>query len=94
MDPLRSDYKYNHISTATTTQVATGNCTLVGITVNTTAAGTISIYDNAAGATTNLVGVIKASVLEQTFFYTARFSQGIQITTAAASDITVIYSKN
>lgn len=94
MDPLRQDYKYAHISSATTTQVAEGNCSLIGIVVNTTAAGAITIYDNVDTATTNIVGVIKASVSEGTLRYGIRLSQGLKIVTAGASDITVVYSKN
>lgn len=83
-----NDYAY--ISTATTTQVYTGPCVLVAITVNTTAAGAISIIDNTSGSTVN-VGILKASVAEGTYYYNLAFKNGIRIITAGASDITVAY---
>jgi len=94
MNPLRTDYKYAHISTATTTQVLTGNCSLVRIVINTTSAGAITVYDNIAGATTNIVGVIKASAPEQSLEYGVKLGQGLQVVTAGASDITVVYTQN
>lgn len=94
MDPLRADYKYTNISTATSTQVATGNCTLVRIIVNTTAAGTISIYNNTGTDTTNPIGILKASIVEGNYEYGIRLSEGLKIVTAQASNITVVYSKN
>ncbi len=90
---LRDDYSRSHIATATTTQVYTGYCNLVAITVNTTAAGTITVYNETGSGTTDVVAILKASVAEQTYFYLANCSAGIKVVTAGASDITVIYSK-
>ena len=42
--------QYSNISTATTTLVKTGAGILSSITINTTAAGTITIYDSLTGA--------------------------------------------
>ena len=41
---------FSNITTATTTTVKTGTGILKSITVNTTAAGTIIVYDNTAGS--------------------------------------------
>lgn len=94
MDNLRQDYKYAHISAATTTVIGVSNCTLVALTVNTTANGAITIYDNVGTATTNIVGVLKASIAEGTYRYGIRLAQGLKIVTAGASDVTVVYSTN
>ena len=90
---LRDDYSSAYISTATTTQVYTGYCNLVSITVNTTSAGSITVYDETGSGNTKVKAVLKASVAEQTFFYQMNMSTGIKIITAGASDITVTYSK-
>lgn len=92
MQTQRDDYFKTHISTATTTQVATGTSRLIAIVVNTTAADTIGILDNTTGSTVN-VGELQASVLPGTYTYNIIMAKGIRIITAAASDITVIYSK-
>jgi hypothetical protein len=81
---------YAYIATATTTQVKTGPGFLKSITVNTTAAGAISIIDNTSGSTVN-IGQLKASVAEGTYEYNVSFATGLRIVTAAASDITVSY---
>ncbi len=84
------NYSYSNIKTATTTQVSTGPRTLVAITVNTTAAGAISIIDGTSGTTAN-IGTLKASILEGTYWFNVACGTGIRIVTAGASDITVIY---
>jgi len=79
-----------NITSATTTTVKSGAGYLFSITVNTTAAGTITIYDNTTNSGTK-IGTLKASVGEQTFFYCCSFTTGLTVVTAAASDITVTY---
>ena len=83
---------YTYITTQTTTQVVTGACTLVAIVVNTTAIGTIGIVDGTSGSTVN-VGSMVASITPGRYEYNISMSLGIRIVTAAASDITVIWSK-
>lgn len=83
-------FSYANITSATTTTVKSGSGFLHAITINTTAAGTITIYDNTAGSGTK-IGTLEASVGEQTFTYNVAFSTGLTIVTAAASDITVSY---
>ncbi len=99
MDLLRDSYKYTYISTQTSTNVsgeATGVPTtgkLIRITVGETAAGSISIYDALSGATTTTIGVLKASIAEGTYEFGITFSRGLQIVTAGASKLTVVWSK-
>lgn len=80
------EYIPKHISTATTTAVKDKTGVLHAITVNTTAAGTITVND-ASGA----IAVLKASVAEGTYTYDVACQGKIEVVTAAASDITVAY---
>lgn len=86
MGPLNA----TNITTATTTVVKSGIGRLKAIVVNTTAVGTITIYDNTSAAGTK-IGILQASVLPGTFTYECRFQTGLTILTGAASDITVIW---
>lgn len=81
---------YTYISTATTTQVATGRGTLKAIVVGETAAGSIKIIDGTSGTTTNL-GELKASIAEGRYEFDCIFSAGLRIVTAGASKITVVW---
>lgn len=90
LQKVEQRYTYQYISSATTTQVKTGAGFLHAITVNTTAAGAISIIDNTSGSTVNIAS-LKSSVAEGTYVYNVSFSTGLRIITAAASDITVSY---
>lgn len=83
-------YNQTHISTATTTTVKSGSGYLESITVNTTAAGAITVYDNTAGSGT-VIAILKASIAEGTYTYKCEFLTGLTIVTAGASDITVTY---
>lgn len=87
---VENRYNYRNITTATTTTVKSTSGFLHAITVNTTAAGTIIIYDNTSAAAP-IIGTLKASVGENTYTYNVAFSTGLTIVTAAASDITVSY---
>ena len=49
---IQDDNKKTYISTNTTTQVHTGQATLVAIIVGETAAGSMKILDNITGTTT------------------------------------------
>ena len=82
--------KYQNITGAATTTVRSGAGILRKIVVNTTAAGTITIYDNTAGSGTK-IGTMKASIVEGTYIYDCRFQTGLTIVTGAASDITVCF---
>lgn len=90
---INGDIAYDalNITTATTTTVKTRPGKLHSIVVNTTAAGTITIYDNTAGSGTK-IGTLKASVVEGTYLFDCAFNTGLTIVTGAASDITVNYA--
>lgn len=84
-------FDYRNIATAATTVVKSGSGHLESITVNTTAAGTITIYDNTAASGT-IIGIMQASIGTNTYYYSIQFGIGLTIVTAAASDITVAYA--
>ena len=84
------DEKLLNIASATTTTVKSGSGYLNRIVINTTAAGAITIYDNTAASGTK-IATIAASAALGTYTYQGRFSIGLTIVTAAASDITVSY---
>lgn len=84
------EYKPTHISTNTTTTVFTGKGILQAITVNTTAAGAITISDGSVGT---VYAVLKSSVAEGTYWYNLTCASGLTITTAASSDITVTWAQ-
>ena len=80
-----------NITTATTTTVKSGRGILRGIAVNTTAAGTITVYDNTAASGTK-IGTIAASVTPGLYLsLPAVFTTGLTIVTGAASDLTVYF---
>lgn len=81
---------YAHIASATTTVVKSGAGFVHSITVNTTSAGAITVYDNTAGSGT-VIAVLKASIVEATYALDVSFSTGLTIVTAGASDLTVSY---
>lgn len=90
---LRDNYKKSYIATNTTTVVdAAGGGQLVRIIVGETAAGAITIYDEASGGTTDIIGVLKANIAEGTYEFGVQYAKGLQIVTAGASKITVVYN--
>jgi len=84
-------YNYTPITSATTTVVATGTGVLGGICVNTSAAGTIKVYDNTEASGTK-IGTLKASIGEGVYLTNVSFKNGLTIVTGAASDVTVKWS--
>jgi hypothetical protein len=81
---------YQNITSATTTTVESGSGVLRRIVLGTTAAGAITIYDNTAGSGTK-IATLKASIAEGVYTFDCRFSTGLTIVTAGASDLTVIW---
>jgi len=81
---------FTNIATNTTTTVKTGKGTLERITINTTAAGAITVYDNTSAAGTK-IATFPSSAVVGTYEFGCRFGTGLTIVTAAASDITVIW---
>lgn len=84
-------YAYNNISTGTTTTVKSGPGVLHAITINTTAASTITIYDNTAGSGTKIGTIAASPAIGSTFGFDVAFATGLTIVTGGASDITVSY---
>lgn len=82
-------YQPLNISTGTTTTVKSGAGVLHSITINTTAAATITIYDNTAGSGTKIGTIAASPAIGSTFLYDCAFATGLTIVTAGASDITV-----
>lgn len=77
-----------NITTAGTFTIKPSAGYLDRIIVNSTAAGTITIYDSLT-ATGRKIGTLKASVAEGTYAYNGIFTVGLTIVTSGASDITV-----
>lgn len=82
---------YKNITTAVTTLVKTGAGTLRSITINTTTAFTITIYDNTSAAGAKIATIAASPAIGSNFYYDVGFTTGLTIVTAGASDITVCY---
>jgi hypothetical protein len=85
------DEKLTNITTATTTVVKSGKGYLNLITINTTTAFAITIYDNTAASGTKIATIAASPAIGSTFVYQGKFNTGLTIVTAGASDITVSY---
>ena len=83
---MSDSFLYKNITTNDTYTITDRPCILYSITVNTTAAGIITIMDG-----TDTVGVLKESIAEGTYTYNITLNQYLQIVTASTSDITVVY---
>jgi len=83
---MGDSFLYKNIIVNDTYTITDRPCILHSITVNTSAAGSITIMDGA-----NTVGVLKASIAEGTYTYDITLNQYLQIITASTSDITVAY---
>lgn len=83
---------YYHIQAAGTYQIDPTKGTLVRIIVNTTANGTIIVYDATTADPTKIIANFKASVVEQSFECGFQYATALTVVTAAASDITVVYT--
>ncbi len=93
--PVRDDYEYLHVTAASTNVVVGTACKLIRINVNTTAASAINIYNAATSATsitTNLVGILKASILEGPQEFGVKLSTGLTVVAIGNSDITIVYA--
>lgn len=88
---MNNAFDYRNIATATTTVVKSGAGILHAITINTTTASTITVYDNTAGSGTAIATIAASPAIGQVFLYDVSFSTGLTIVTAGASNITVSY---
>lgn len=84
---------YSHQTAASAVNVKAGPGILKRITVNTSAAGTITVRD-ALTDTTPVIAVITtvASVGPVTIEFDLPFTVGLRVTPSATMDITVVYS--
>jgi len=82
------------ITTATSTNVKSAAGVLHKIIINTAAtAGIITVYDDTTGGTTTPIIVIPAAKAAGTIFeFNTAMSNGIQVVTASADDILVVYA--
>lgn len=85
-------FNYNNITTATTTVIKSGKGVLHNITINTTTAFAITIYDNTAASGTKIATIAASPAIGSTFKYDVAYTIGLTIVTAGASDITVSYN--
>jgi hypothetical protein len=83
-------YTPTYISTLAATIVSSVPGVLAAVTVGETAAGAITFYDNASGASGTTIGVLKADISEGTYVFLGKFANGLTVDTAAASKITVL----
>lgn len=85
-------FNYSHITTNTNTLVKSSNGTFHAMTINTTAASAITIYDssaaNCSGGTT--IATFAASATIGTYNYDLQFTNGLCVTTAGSPDITIM----
>jgi hypothetical protein len=88
---MAQPFSYRNITSATTTVVKSGTGILHAVTINTTAAGTITIYDNTAASGAPIATIAASPAIGQTFLYDVAFANGLTIVTAAASNITVSF---
>lgn len=84
-------FSYNNISTATTTTVKSGTGVLHAITINTTAASAITIYDNTAGSGSKIATIAASPAIGSTFRFDIAFSTGLTVVTAGNSDLTIAF---
>ena len=87
------NYRYAHISTATTTNLSNGIPRELGkVTINGGTAGVITIYDSDDTSGT-VIAVIEAigATNPTTLHYDIATTKGLCVVTAAATDVTVSY---
>jgi hypothetical protein len=83
-------YSYNNIATATDTQVKGSAGILAGIVVNGGTMGAITVYNNTSCATTT-IATIASPYAGQVIPLGVYAGTGICVTTAGATNLTVIY---
>ncbi len=93
INPLyREGRKFAHLTTGTNVIRATGSqAWLHRITINTGAAGTITVYNNGAASGEEVAVITVAAGDEGSLEYDARMDTGLTLVLSATMDITVIY---
>ena len=82
---------HTNIKTATTTTVKASAGRLAGVVVNGGTMGSVTIYDNSAGSGTK-IATVAAPLAGMVLPYGCRVTTGITVVTAAATNLTVIWS--
>lgn len=93
-DLLRDDYTYTNLAGSGTTQVASGPGRLIRIVVNTAAASAITVIDNTTGTTPAIASIAASAPIGTVFYYGVKFTTGLRIVAAGATDLTVVWTKN
>jgi len=88
----REGRKFAHLTSGTNILRATGESAwLHRVTVNTGAAGTITVYNNGA-ASGDVVAVITVAANDEVFLdYDVRLDTGLTVVLSVTMDITVVY---
>lgn len=81
--------KFTNITSATSTTAHSGKCILERIVVNSTAAGTIIVYNNTADSGAK-VATLPSSAAVGGYEYGCLCSLGVRVVTGAAYDLTVV----
>lgn len=87
------EYQYTYLTGATTNQIFSGRGTLFGVVVNSTTATAFGIYDG-IGSTAQPVGILKASIVENTYVYNCSVSSGLYVTFGTSGNYTVLWAKS
>jgi len=82
-------YNFVNITASGDTLVRKGHGTLHNLVVNTTAASTIVIYDGISAGGTKIASIAASPVIGSSFRYDVEFTNGLFVSTAGASDITL-----
>jgi hypothetical protein len=83
-------YSYHATTTAGTAVLKTSKGIIHAVTINTDAAGTVILYDNTS-CTGTKIATLEASAPVGTYTYNAIFNTGLCVTTAATTDLTIMY---
>lgn len=86
-----TSFNYANPAGSATTTIKSGVGVLHAITINTTAASAITIYDNTAGSGTKIATIAASPAIGSTFRFDVAFTTGLTVVLAGASDITVSY---
>ena len=86
-------WQYAHLSGAATTAIcpASPSAVLHAITVNTGAAGTVTVYDGTVAQNKVVAVITPTAVAGPSFLYDVALVNGLTIVISAAIDITVAY---
>ncbi len=93
VDPLyREGRKFAHLTSGTNVlRVTDESAWLHRVTVNTGAAGTITVYNNGAASGDVVAVIAVASGDEASLEYDVRLDTGLTVVLSATMDITVVY---